>query len=305
MKWLIEAGPDTQMLHYSGIFGKHFICVLDADGVKQILTSKAGASPRFVKGLYYLKKVLGDGLVTIDGSKWHRHRKIIQPSFNNQVLKESLNSCIPDLMDRMIDAWKEGAGSDVDIASHFSALTLDIIGKVAFSHDFCSINGVEQWAKDETCEVELKDPLINGLYSVLMPSVARMILVNLRLSFLEKFLLPQIHKTQVLLNEAVEAVVKRAHTRYENREEASTKPKCLLDLLFEAEDTAQGSRERSLSHKELQEETKTFLVAGEIAQLFCRSFMKYPQFLHCYSIQRSRNNIHSLRLGHLLFDSAP
>mmetsp|Transcript_20202 Transcript_20202/g.43907 ORF Transcript_20202/g.43907 Transcript_20202/m.43907 type:complete len:520 (-) Transcript_20202:1368-2927(-) len=263
-RWTKEAGgAETQMLHYTGLFGKHFICVLDADGVKQILTSKAGVPrPRFVKGLYYIKKVLGDGLVTIDGTKWHRHRRIIQPSFNNHVLKEALTSCIPGLTDRLISAWKERPGSDIDLATHFSALTLDIIGKVAFSHEFNSMESVEQWAKGENSQVELKDPLINGLYSGLMPSFARMILINLRLSALEKYLLPESHKTHLLLNQAVEAVVKRAHTRYKHREEASTKPKCLLELLFDAEDTDLGSRNKTLSHKELQEETKTFLVAG-------------------------------------------
>jgi len=262
-RWWKEAGPETKMLHYTGIFGKHFICVLDVDGVKQILTSNAGVPrPRFVKGLYYLKKVIGDGLVTIDGHKWHRHRRIIQPSFTNQALKEALNTCIPDLMDRMIDAWKEREGSDIDIASHFSALALDIIGKVAFSHDFRSMETVEQWAKDENCEVELKDPLINGLYSCLMPSLVRMLLINLRLSVLEKYLIPESHKTQVILNKAVESVVERAHSRYKHRKEASTKPKCLLELLFEAKDTDPASQNRSLSHKEMQEETKTFLVAG-------------------------------------------
>eukprot|EP00584_Thalassiosira_punctigera_P013042 CAMPEP_0172558510 /NCGR_PEP_ID=MMETSP1067-20121228/79453_1 /TAXON_ID=265564 ORGANISM="Thalassiosira punctigera, Strain Tpunct2005C2" /NCGR_SAMPLE_ID=MMETSP1067 /ASSEMBLY_ACC=CAM_ASM_000444 /LENGTH=531 /DNA_ID=CAMNT_0013347887 /DNA_START=72 /DNA_END=1667 /DNA_ORIENTATION=- len=257
-----EAGTqfDTRLLHYTGVFGKHFICVLDADGVKQILTSKASSNPRFVKGLYYLQKVIGAGLVTIDGSKWHRHRRIIQPSFNNQLLKEALSSCIPDMVHRLNDAWGKRTGSDIDIAKHFSAITLDIIGKVAFSHDFLSMDSVEQWANNENCEVELKDPL--GLYSTLMPSVARMLLVNLRLSSLEKYVIPSAHKTHNNLNQAVESVVKEAHTRYQNRQDESTKPKCLLELLFDAKDTEPGSRNEPLSHKELEEETKTFLVAG-------------------------------------------
>lgn len=260
-RWWKEAGPDTQMLHYTGLFGKSFICVLDADIVKQILTSKAGSpNPRFVKGLYYLKRVIGDGLVTIDGTKWHRHRKIIQPSFNNHVLKEALNSCIPDLTGRLITAWKERPGDDIDIAAHFSSLTLDIIGKVAFSHEFQSMASVEKWAKGEQ-KVELEDPLINGLYSGLMPSFGRMILINLRLSSLERFLMPDHNKTHMLLNQAVESVVKRAHSRYKNREEASAKPKCLLELLFDEGDNP-SSHNKPLSMLEIQEETKTFLVAG-------------------------------------------
>lgn len=263
-RWLKEAGPDTKLLHYSGIFGRHFVCVLDADGVKKVLTAKAEVDrPRYAKGLHYLKKVIGDGLVTIDGAKWHRHRRIIQPSFNNQFLKEALESCVPDFMDRVAGAWKERAGSDIDLTSHFSALTLDIIGRVAFSHDFESVDTMEKWAKDPNCQVELNDPLINSLYSSLMPSLARMLLVNLRLSWLEKYLMPKANKAHVILNKAVELVVSRAHERYKARDKDSTKTKCLLELLFEAEDTEPGSRNRHLTHHELQEEIKTFIVAGK------------------------------------------
>ncbi|KAL7538392.1 hypothetical protein ACHAWF_006074 [Thalassiosira exigua] len=262
-RWWEEAGHDTQLLHYTGILGRHFVCVLDADGVKKILTSKAEVErPFFVKGMYYVKRVIGDGLVTLDGPKWHLHRRIIQPSFHNQILRESLDSCVPELAARMIRAWKEREGSDIDIASHFSALTLDIIGKVAFSHEFKSMEVVEQWARDESCEVELKDPLINALYSSMTPSLVKMLLINLRLSPLERYLIPEAHATQTILNQAVADVVQRTHARYINREEADTKPKCLLELLFDAEDCELGPKNRSLTHKELQEETKTFLVAG-------------------------------------------
>ena len=92
-----------------------------------------------------------------------------------------------------------------------------------------------------------------------------MLLVNLGLSCLETYLVPESYKTQIILNEAVQSVVQKAHTRYKHEEEESTKPKCLLELLFDAEDTDATSRNRSLSHKELQEETKTFLVAGKIS----------------------------------------
>lgn len=254
-------GDDSvRILHYTGVLGRHFICVLDADVAKQILTSTVTPKPRFVKGLFYLEKMIGAGLVTIDGTTWHRHRRIIQPSFHNHFLKEALSSCIPELMDRLMGAWEEREGSDIDMATHFSALFLDIIGKVAFSHEFRAMEEVEEWGKDEKCEVELKDPL--GMYSSLMPSPVRMLLVNLHLHRLEKYLIPSAHKGTQSLKRAVKAVVKNAHDGYKNRDDASTKPKCLLEMLFDAKDPQPGSRNQPLTHTELEEEIKTFLVAG-------------------------------------------
>ena len=43
LRWWRESrdGPQTKLLHYTGMMGRHMVCVLDADGVKQVLTSKA------------------------------------------------------------------------------------------------------------------------------------------------------------------------------------------------------------------------------------------------------------------------
>lgn len=264
-RWWKEAGTDTPMLHVTGIFGKHFIFVLDADGVKQVLSSKAnGTRPRFIKGLDFLKRVIGEGLVTIDGDEWQRHRKIIQPLFDNQVLKEALYSCIPKLMDRFINAWKEKEGGEIDLTSHFAALALDIIGRVVFSHDFQAVKSVEQWSQGTVRQVELNDPIIQSLYTSMMPAMIRMFLANLRLGEMERFFAPKTYSAQVILDREFAAVVDRSYSRYICREKAFTEPKCLLDYLFDAQTVPRaGSTSNSLTHKELQGEMKTMIFAGK------------------------------------------
>ncbi len=285
-RWWREAGPDTQMLHATGVLGKHFIFVLDADGVKQILSSKAnGPRPRFLKGLEFLKKVIGDGLVTLNGDEWQRHRKIIQPLFDNQVLKEALNSCLPELMDRFVGAWKEKDGGEIDITSHFAAIALDIIGKVGFSHDFQSLNSVEQWSKGTVCQVELKDPLIQSLYTSMMPSMMKMLLANLRLGALERFLTPDSYNAQVILDREFASVVDRSYSRYILRHKTSTEPKCLLDHLFDAQKESRSSSLRpSLTHKELQREMKTLIFAGMCKHIIWLSSVELLLTFNCFFI---------------------
>ena len=268
-RWWREAGSETRMLHFTGIFGRHIILVLDPDGVKQILSAKAnGSRPRFLKGLGFDfgKKVIGNGLVTLNGDEWQRHRKIMQPLFDNQVLKEALNSCLPEMVNRFVGAWKEKAGGEIDITSHFSALSLDIIGKVGFSHDFQAVDSVEQWAKGKVHQVELNDPIIKSLYSSMMPpSIARLLLASLRLGALERFLTPDSYNAQVILDKAFADVVDRSYSRSVLRDHASTEPRCLLDHLIDAQTESRKSLMRpSLTHKELQGEMKTLIVAGTI-----------------------------------------
>ena len=270
-RWWKEAGVDTPLIHWTGLFGKHFVMPLDADGVKQVLTSKQNAKqPLYMKNYAVVKRCIGDGLVTSNGSTWHRHRRIIQPSFDNKFIEKSLNAHVPMLVDTLIKSWKMKDGTDIDIPSHFSAITLDIIGKVAFSHDFQAMKSVERWASDINASVELQDPLIDALYKELMPNMFRTLLVSFNLHHFDDLIIPSTRKNRQLLNEAVAAVVKNAHSDHSQSKASGEKKKCLLELLFDAEDTEHSGRSpgnRSLSYKELQAETKTFLVAGKLLKV--------------------------------------
>ena len=184
-RWWKEAGEDAQLIHYSSLFGKQFVVVLDADGIKKILTAPSHIEdPPYPKGFVYLGRVLGQGLVTLEGSSWHRHRRIIQPAFSIAFLKTALNETVPDLVTKMTEYWKSNPDSDIDISNQMGAITLDIIGKIAFSHEFDAMKSIEQWSKNPDCAVELNNPLIEGLHACLTPSITRMILCELLCTFL-------------------------------------------------------------------------------------------------------------------------
>jgi hypothetical protein len=65
---------------------------------------------------------------------------------------------------------KEGSDpGEIDLASHLLALTLNVIGQVAFSHEFHVIERVKQWANNNQKNVgdgklnELDDPFITAM----------------------------------------------------------------------------------------------------------------------------------------------
>jgi len=186
---------------------------------------------------------------------------------------------------RFVAAWKEKAGGELDLTSHCAALALDIIGKVAFSHDFQAVTSVEQWAKGAVRQVELNDPLIKSLYTSMMPSMLRMLFVNLRLGALERFYLRESFNAQVILDREFATVVDRSYARYIRRDKASTESKCLLDYLFDAQTASRaGSTSNSLTHKELQGEMKTLIFAGtnmfDVYRLRKNMLHSHPVFLY-------------------------
>jgi cytochrome P450 len=136
-------------MQYTTLLGRTTLVVLDPDIVKLILTAPSSKDPvRFAKNYFAMREVLGHGLVTLEGSAWSRHRRLIQPSFHIAFLKEHVNRSAMQRTQVLIEAWQQRATAaatatpnrasfcEVNVAVHMSALTLDIIGDVAFAHDF-------------------------------------------------------------------------------------------------------------------------------------------------------------------------
>ena len=58
----------------------------DVDMVKQVLSDRTGLFPKNPVNEHFAR-LLGKGLVLIDGDEWKRHRKVIHPVFNVDKLK--------------------------------------------------------------------------------------------------------------------------------------------------------------------------------------------------------------------------
>lgn len=105
--------------------------VTDPDLIEQVLVTDA---KHYVKhfGARAYKPVLGNGLVTSEGSFWLRQRRLSQPAF----LKSRVLSYAPvmgELTRRMLAGWRPGQPIDVHYA--FSELTSAIALKTLFDLD--------------------------------------------------------------------------------------------------------------------------------------------------------------------------
>ena len=257
-RWWKDAGVDAKLLHYTTFFGRSSVVVLDKDIVREILTAPAGCkNPRFEKRLDIVQQVLGLGLVTLEGEDWMRHRRIIQPSFSSSFLKKTLNDAVPSKASLLVEYWRKSMGREIDVASHMSAITLDIIGDVAFSHAFHGMEEIAKWSQDESSDklAELQDPFMSTMVDAIKPNLITFVLSGLGLSFLNNTLNPRARKATRLVDAAVSQVVENAKTH------GPENTKSLLQLLLNAEDP-ETTKTRKLSHKELIDETKTFLLAG-------------------------------------------
>ena len=250
--------------------------VLDADIVKEVLFANYGERPRFIKNLVGLIPLIGKGLVTLEGRDWQRHRRIIHPSFQPNLIRKSLGDFVPKLVSKFIQHWEKADGREIDICSHISNLTLDIIGEVAFSHDFRALECVERWANQgDDKNYDMIDPVDDKIMMTmaeLFRNTGRRILLQILNLRLLDFSTKRCRKT---MNVAVEEVITEARRKLKCNEDNSNghdttdhirgSPRAisLLQRLLNAQNSAEKkSTRKTLDVQELRDEVLTFLLAG-------------------------------------------
>lgn len=83
-----------------------------------------------------LRPLLGNGLVTSEGSYWLRQRRLIQPAFHRKRIAV-FASVMTAAAGEMLDRWQVRAvsGQPFDVANEFMRVTLEIISRSMFSTD--------------------------------------------------------------------------------------------------------------------------------------------------------------------------
>jgi cytochrome P450 len=267
-----KAGHTVDVIHTTQILGIDSVVLRDKDLVREIFTAPPGKDGgRFHKNIPALAVILGDGLVTLDGETWRRHRRIMEPSFNNTFLNKQLTATIPPMVERFIAVWNKAAEQkrEIGVGSHVSALTLDIIGMVGFNYDFGGVKCVESWGSrpydpnkiDEANLAELEDPLIKCICKLIKVDFWGRLAFALALP--TEFLafcsnaFPKYRIPRRRLDKAVDSIIAEAEKSGSAGDESS-----ILHLMLKAHDPESSSKGRALSHHELNTEIKTFLMAG-------------------------------------------
>jgi cytochrome P450 len=81
---------------------------------------------------FFLRPLLGNGLLVNEGDSWLRQRRLIQPTFAKPRL-EHYSHAMVELTDRMLTTWK--TGDERDLAREMMQLTMAIAGKTLLGVD--------------------------------------------------------------------------------------------------------------------------------------------------------------------------
>jgi cytochrome P450 len=112
------------------------ICVIaHPEGIKHVLQDN---HRNYRKSFDYeiLARLLGQGLVTSEGSLWLRQRRLIQPMFHRQKIA-GFGTLMAESTLEMLDRWRARADrrETFDVAHEMMRLTLQIVGRALLSMD--------------------------------------------------------------------------------------------------------------------------------------------------------------------------
>ncbi|XP_073049088.1 cytochrome P450 CYP749A22-like [Primulina eburnea] len=128
--WIKTYGMN--FLNWHGSQGQLFVS--EPELVKEILMNREGFFPKMdMEG--YAKRLLGEALITNEGEKWERIRKLANHTFHS----ESLKRMVPQMsssVSMMLENWKNYDGKEIDVFKEFGLLTAEVISRTAFGSSY-------------------------------------------------------------------------------------------------------------------------------------------------------------------------
>src|ERR1700741_4855518 len=169
------ANPITLFQHLADSYGdiahykigpQHIVFLNHPDYIREVLVVQ---NDNFVKErtVQRTKMLLGEGMITSEGSQHRMQRQVAQPSFHRQRIPENASAMVREAV-LMREHWR--SGEQRNMAIDMMHLTLNIVAETLFATDLrCEVN-------------ELTDAInrIMGLYNFLVLLPAAEWLVHMR-----------------------------------------------------------------------------------------------------------------------------
>jgi cytochrome P450 len=185
------------------------------------------------RGLERSRRLLGQGLLTSEGTMHLRQRRLMQPAFHRDRIA-GYGDLMVGYADRMRQAWADGA--TVDVAREMNRLTLSIVGRTLFDVD-----------------VERQAAAVGEALTAVMESFWMMMLPFAEV--LERLPVPKLRRAR-MARARLDSIIYRmiADRRASGRDHGD-----LLSMLLTAQDEDEGG---GMTDQQVRDEAMTIFLAG-------------------------------------------
>nr|CAI5835879.1 unnamed protein product [Callosobruchus analis] len=197
----------------------------------------------------FLHQWLGSGLLTSDGPKWKKMRKLLTPSFHFSILKQFIDSFEANGV-RLVNKLKKVQGKDINIYQYITMYSLDIICESSMG---VSINAQEVEDSEYVKNVKLLCKIVAERQNRLRErfDAVYWLFPNY---YREKRAVRKIHNFTYSVIDSRKKLLDECSPQQENDPE-SKKRVAFLDMLLQS--TVDG---RPLTREEIREEVDTFML---------------------------------------------
>ncbi|KAM3840682.1 taurochenodeoxycholic 6 alpha-hydroxylase-like [Vipera latastei] len=227
---------------------------------------------------------IGKGLITLNGTKWHQHRRLLTPAFHYNILKPYV-ALIADSTKIMLDKWEKLTAKEptksLEMFDHVSLMTLDSLMRCAFSH-----NSSCQTDRDMNCYVQATSDLdfltFRRITSTLLRSYFLYSCTPSGKKFKQACKLVHHHTGKV-----IEERKKSLHNERELEKIQKKRHLDFLDILL----CAKYEDGTGLSDEDVRAEVNTFMSAGHETTTSGFSWLLYIMAKHPEHQQKCREEI--------------
>ncbi len=212
--------------------GKSAYFLNHPDFIRDLLVT---SNAKFIKGraLQRSKRLLGEGLLTSEGSAHLRQRRMISPAFHREKIK-TYAEAMTEYAAKMADEWKTGEVRDID--KEMMRLTLQIVGKTLFSAN----------VEDEADEIGAALTTIIEMFNYLLLPFSEL---------LEKLPIPharRFNRSKETLDKVIYGIINERRNLGEDKGD-------LLSMLLMAQDEDDGG---TMTNEQIRDECLTLFLAG-------------------------------------------
>jgi cytochrome P450 len=232
------------------IFGIRITSITNPVDVKYVLQEN---SSNYTKSISYneIKHILGQGLLTSEGSFWKRQRRISQPAFKKTMI-EGFTSIVLEEADKVLQSM-EGK-THTDISEDMMKITFIVVGKALFQKDLG----------------QRADAIGKALEEAL-------ILVQERIQTIVKIPLRFPTPKNLRLNRAIHTMKFMVDELIRERRKNGGGQGDLMDFLMFTKDEETGE---TMTDSQIRDEVLTFLLAGHETTSNALSWTFYLLSLH-------------------------
>jgi cytochrome P450 len=213
------------------------LAIADPRWIEHVLVNDARGYSKQTRGYEMLRKLIGNGLVTSEGSFWLRQRRIAQPAFHRERIA-GFATLMRRAAEDMVARWQPGASFDA--AAEMMRVTLRIVGEALFSTDVTADSDAVGAAVNE-----LVHQAVERAQSILFVPEVVPTPMNRRFK----------HATGVLDRIVLGIIAERRASEREQRQGKRD----LLGMLMATVDEETGER---MDDVQLRDEVMTILIAG-------------------------------------------